>query len=165
MRNDNASDDEAVFGNGGVGAAPEMSTLATHVPTATMGPQNFDLPTTPQPNAAMGCSPDPELLGILCSKRKKATANPELQVQQTGAAATTTTLVAGTYYIFRIDCTTQSNIKFYINGTRVAASTTFNNAASAANSKCQPHFGLYKASGAGLGVLSVDYVKIWSERS
>ena len=75
------------------------------------------------------------------------------------------TMVAGTYYTFRIDCTTQSDIKFYINGARVAGSTTFANAASAANSKAQPHFGLYKASGAGLGVMSVDYVKVWQDRS
>ena len=81
------------------------------------------------------------------------------------AAATTTTLVAGTYNIFRIDCTTQTDIKFFIDGARVAGSTTFANAASAANSKSQPHLGLYKASGAGLGVLSVDYVKAWQNRS
>ena len=74
------------------------------------------------------------------------------------------TLVAGTYNIFRIDCTTQTDIKFFIDGVRVAGSTTFNNAASTANSKCQPHLGLYKASGAGLGVMSVDYVKIWQNR-
>ena len=81
------------------------------------------------------------------------------------AAATSVTLVAGTYNIFRIDCTTQTNIKFYIDGVRVAASTTFNNAASAAHSQSQPHLGLYKASGAGLGVMSIDYVKIWQNRS
>lgn len=81
------------------------------------------------------------------------------------AALAGQTLVAGTYYIFRIDCTSQSDIKFFINGTRVASGTTFNNAASAANSKTQPHIGMYKASGAGLGVISVDYVKIWQNRS
>ena len=81
------------------------------------------------------------------------------------AAASTVTLVAGTYNIFRIDCTTQTGIKFYIDGVRVCSTTTFANAASAANSKCQPHLGLYKASGAGLGVLSVDYVKVWQNRS
>ena len=81
------------------------------------------------------------------------------------AAASTVTMVAGTYYIFRIDCTNQSDIKFFINGERVCGSTTFANAASAANSKCQPYFGLYKASGAGLGVMSVDYVKVWQNRS
>ena len=81
------------------------------------------------------------------------------------ATASTITLVAGTYYIFRIDCTDQADIKFYIDGVRVCSTTTFNNAASAANSKSQPHIGLYKASGAGLGVLSVDYVRVFQDRS
>lgn len=81
------------------------------------------------------------------------------------AASSGITLVAGTYNIFRIDCTTQTNIKFYIDGTRVCTSTTFANAASASNSKCQPHLGLYKASGAGLGVMSVDYVKVFQNRA
>ena len=79
--------------------------------------------------------------------------------------STGVTAVAGTYNIFRIDCTTQTDIKFFINGARVAGTTTFANAASAANSKSQPHLGLYKASGAGLGVLSIDYVKIFQNRS
>ena len=81
------------------------------------------------------------------------------------SASSGITMIAGTYYIFRIDCTDQSNIKFFINGNRVAGSTTFINAASAANSKAQPHLGLYKASGAGLGVISIDYVKIFQNRS
>lgn len=81
------------------------------------------------------------------------------------AAVAGVTMVAGTYYVFRIDCTVQTDIKFYINGARVAGGTTFANAASAANSKCQPHIGLYKASGAGLGVISLDYVKVWQDRS
>lgn len=81
------------------------------------------------------------------------------------AASSGITLVAGTYNIFRIDCTNQSSIKFYIDGVRVCTSTTFANAASASNSKVQPHVGLYKASGAGLGVVSVDYIKVFQNRS
>lgn len=81
------------------------------------------------------------------------------------AAASSITLVAGAYHIFRIDCTAQSAIRFFIDGAQVCASTTFANAASAANSKCQPHIGLYKASGAGEGVISLDYVKVWQNRS
>lgn len=81
------------------------------------------------------------------------------------SAATSTTLVAGTYNIFRIDCTVQTDIKFFIDGAGVATGTTFANAASAANSKSQPLLGLYKVSGAGLGVMSVDYVRVWQDRS
>ncbi len=81
------------------------------------------------------------------------------------SASSGTTLVVGTYNIFRIDMTNQSDIKFFIDGAPVAGSTTFANAASAANSKAQPHCGMYKPSGEGLGVISIDYVKVWQERS
>ncbi len=80
-------------------------------------------------------------------------------------AASTVTLVAGEYHIFRINCTNQADIKFYIDGARVCSSTTFANVASAANAKMQPHIGLYKASGAGLGVISTDYVRIFQGRN
>lgn len=75
------------------------------------------------------------------------------------------TVTTADWKIYRIDATTQSNIKFYIDGARVAASTTFANAASAANAKCQPHFGMYKASGTGVGTMLVDYVKVWQNRA
>lgn len=75
------------------------------------------------------------------------------------------TLVVGTYNIFRIDMTVQTDIRFFIDGARVAGSTTFVNAASAGNSKAQPHCGMYKPNGEGLGIISLDYVKVWQERS
>lgn len=81
------------------------------------------------------------------------------------SAASGVTCTAAQFRVYRIDCTTQSDIKFYIDGARVASGTTFNNAASAANSKCQPHIGMYKASGAGLGTIQVDYVKVYQNRS
>lgn len=81
------------------------------------------------------------------------------------SASSGITLIAGEYHIFRIDCTNQSAIRFYIDGAGVATSTTFANAASASNSKAQPHIGLYKASGTGEGVLSLDYVKVYQDRS
>ena len=81
------------------------------------------------------------------------------------SASSGVTLTASEYAIVRIDCSTAADIKFYVNGARVAGSTTFDWAASAANSKVQPIFGLYKASGAGVGTCLVDYVKIWQNRS
>ncbi|MCC6311188.1 MAG: hypothetical protein IT345_09775 [Trueperaceae bacterium] len=58
-----------------------------------------------------------------------------------------------------------ATVKFYINGQRVAESTSFSWAASTANSKVQPVFGCYKATGAGVGTLYCDYVKVWQARS
>jgi hypothetical protein len=81
------------------------------------------------------------------------------------SAASGVTLVVGTYNIFRIDATNQSDIKFYIDDVPAGTSKTYASAASAANSKMQPYFGIYKASGAGVGTATIDYVKVWQERS
>jgi len=78
--------------------------------------------------------------------------------------ATGITLTAGTFAIFRIDCTTITDCLMYINGARVAAGTTFN-MSQVAGLKLQPYVHLAKASGAGLGVIDVDYIRIWSKRS
>lgn len=75
------------------------------------------------------------------------------------------TLDAGNEYIFRIDCTDITDIKYFINGIQVCASTAFPFVATGADAVLQPYFTIYKGSGAGLGVMTIDYVKIWSNRS
>ena len=80
-------------------------------------------------------------------------------------ADTGVTAVAGAYNIFRIDCTSQSDIKFFIDGARVAASTTFASVSSAANSKCQPYFGCTKTADAAVATLNCDFIKIWQNRA
>ncbi len=81
------------------------------------------------------------------------------------SATSGVTLTAGQSAIVKIDCTDIASIKFYVNGVRKAEGTVFDWAASAANSKVQPFFGAYKASGAGVGTLTVDYVKVWQNRA
>jgi hypothetical protein len=75
------------------------------------------------------------------------------------------TVLASAYHIYRIDMTDVANVLFYIDGVAVAKSTTFGWAAVAGNSNVQPYIALYKASGAGLCDVSVDYVKLWQSRS
>ena len=79
--------------------------------------------------------------------------------------STGVTAVAGAYNIFRIDCTSQSNIKFFIDGVRVATATTFASTSNAANSKCQPYFGCTKTADTSQATMVIDYVKIWQNRS
>jgi hypothetical protein len=67
--------------------------------------------------------------------------------------------------IFRIDCSDATSIKYYIDGAQVASATTFGWAANAANSKVQPYFSCYKASGTSVGVMNVDYVRCFQKRS
>jgi len=77
-----------------------------------------------------------------------------------------TTAVAGTYYILRIDFTTITDVRFYINGARVGSGTTFDMSnLTAAEAVMQPYFSLDKGSGTPVGTLDIDYVRIWSDRS
>ena len=78
--------------------------------------------------------------------------------------STGVTAVAGAYNIFRIDCTTQTDIKFFIDGARVAGSTTFANASAGANLKMQPYFSSVSTNG-DLATMLVDFVKIWQNRA
>ena len=81
------------------------------------------------------------------------------------AATTGVTVVAATYNVFRIDFTTLTDVKFFIDGVRVASSTTFDMSnLTAGEQQMQPYFSLDKASGGGLGTMTIDYVKIWSNR-
>jgi hypothetical protein len=82
--------------------------------------------------------------------------------------ASTTSGVTATnaqWKIYRIDCSdaAASGIRFYIDGALVGTSAAW--AASAANSKVQPYLGMYKASGTGVGDITVDYVRMWQKRS
>jgi len=80
--------------------------------------------------------------------------------------ATGITLVAGTYNIFRIDFTTLTDVKFYVDGVRVASTVTFDMSnLSDAEKQMQPYFSLDKPSGSTLGDLNIDYVKIFQDRS
>jgi hypothetical protein len=82
-----------------------------------------------------------------------------------GSTSSGVTLTADQYAVVRIDCTdaATAGIKFYVNGALVHTSAAW--AANAATSKVQPMIGAYKASGAGLATLNLDYVKIHQNRA
>jgi hypothetical protein len=67
--------------------------------------------------------------------------------------------------IYKIDFNVLASVKFYVNGARVSAATTFDMSnLTAAESVIQPYFSLDKASGTGVGTLLIDYVKFWGKR-
>lgn len=78
--------------------------------------------------------------------------------------ATGTTVTADSFHIYRIDCSTPSDCRFFIDGDSVATGTTFDISTTPALA-LQPYFAINKASGAGLGQLEVDYVRVWQNRS
>ena len=76
------------------------------------------------------------------------------------------TLVAGTYYIFRIDYTDTADVKFYVDGTRVSSGVTFDMSnMTAAEGHQQPYYSMDKASGTGVATMLIDYCRIWSDRA
>lgn len=81
------------------------------------------------------------------------------------SATSGVTVTTGDWKVYRIDCRDVADIKFFINGARVASGTTFDYTATGANATLQPYLGLYKASGSGVGTIQVDYVRIWGNRS
>lgn len=84
-------------------------------------------------------------------------------VNETSLVATGTTLTAGTQAIFRIDCSVTTSVKFFINGNRVAGTTTFN-MSTVPTLKLQPYVHIAKASGTGVGTVDVDCIRAWQRR-
>ena len=68
-------------------------------------------------------------------------------------------------HLFRIDWSNQSDIAFYYDGNRVNAlgSVTWT-ATAGANSIMQPWADAYKASGVGVGTLTVDKIDMFNSR-
>ena len=85
-------------------------------------------------------------------------------VNEQTLVSTGVTVLATDTKIYKIDFTVITNVKFYIDGLRVAGATTFD-MSTVAGLKLQNYFHIAKASGAGLGVLDADKVTVWQKRS
>jgi hypothetical protein len=78
-----------------------------------------------------------------------------------GVAVTSDTAM----HVFRIDWNNAADIAFYYDGSRVnAAGSVTWTATAGANSVMQPWADIYKASGAGVGTLTVDKIDVFSSR-
>lgn len=83
---------------------------------------------------------------------------------ETTKVATGTTLTTADWIVARIDCTTITDIKFYINGVRVADTTTFT-MATTPTLALQPYARISKASSTSVGTVQIDYCKVWQNRT
>lgn len=77
--------------------------------------------------------------------------------------ATGVSFVSGTYKRFVIDFQDSADVKFSIDGARVAASTTFD--MSGFTTGLQPYLQLQKTSDANVDSVTVDYIRIVSKRT
>jgi hypothetical protein len=105
-----------------------------------------------------------------CYIQVGATANGALLVRSfdgvtTVSAAAGVTLLATDWAIVRIDATVITDVKVFISGAQVTTTGQINFAATGTLAVLQPYFAAYKASGTGVGTLTVDYAKAWMNRA
>lgn len=98
-----------------------------------------------------------------------ATANGAVLIRSydgvtTKSVASGVTVTAGVEHIYRIDATDVTDVKFFIDGAQVSTTGLVNFAATGTLAVLQPMFGVYKASGTGVGTLGVNSVKIFNGR-
>lgn len=74
----------------------------------------------------------------------------------------TGTTLSTTYKRFKIDFSNKKDVKFYIDGARVAASTTFD--MSAYSSGLQPLVQIQKTSSANTDAITIDYIRVNGKR-
>jgi hypothetical protein len=79
--------------------------------------------------------------------------------------ATTVTMVVDAFHNFRIDATTPTNVRFFIDGVEVSTPGQLSFAATGSNAILQPYISVYKASGVGVGTVDIDMIQLGMNRS
>ena len=82
----------------------------------------------------------------------------------TTTGSTGITLAAGAFHVFRIDCASTANIRFFVDGVEMSTTGQFQFAATGANAVLQPYSSVYKASGTGIGTMQIDVIQAASDR-
>lgn len=78
-------------------------------------------------------------------------------------SSTIATLAVDTWYCMRIESLAIGAVRFFLDGALVGTSYSMSAVTGTANAVLQPYIGMSKASGAGLGVFTVDSVDVWQE--
>ena len=82
----------------------------------------------------------------------------------TTSASSGVTLLAGAFHVFRIDASSVTNIRFFIDGVETSTTGQFQFAGTGATAVLQPYTSVYKASGTGIGTLQVDMIQAAPDR-
>jgi len=94
------------------------------------------------------------------------TTNDNSDVAAATPAGVATTIVAGTWYNFRIDTTVNTDVRFYVDGVNVGSATTFDiSNLTDAEGIMQPYFSLDKTGDVGVGTIYIDRVAAWWNRA
>ena len=79
------------------------------------------------------------------------------------SADTTDDIAVKTWYILRIDASSASAVKFFVDGVEVEDGLAYGGTTTAL--VLQPLIKVYKSTGTTVGSIQVDYVRIWQNRS
>ena len=104
-----------------------------------------------------------------CFLRFGVTGNGAVLIEAFDGVTTTsfaTGVTVGTtdWHIYRIEASSLSDVKFFIDGTQVSTNGLVNFAASGTLAVLQPYLSCYKPSGTGIATLTIDYVRVWMNR-
>lgn len=80
------------------------------------------------------------------------------------SVASGVTVVADAFHVYRIDAVDLTDIRYFIDGVQVSATSAIGFAATGASAILQPYFSVYKPSGTGVATMDIDYVKAWMNR-
>ncbi len=83
---------------------------------------------------------------------------------ETSKVATGVTVIADQYVVVRIDCSDIADIKFFVDGNRVAGTTTFD-MSTVAGLVLQPIARISKGAATTVGEIYLDCVKVWQRRT
>jgi hypothetical protein len=80
------------------------------------------------------------------------------------SAASIAALLTTDWHVFKVDATDVTNVQFYIDGNAITGLGTVAFAATGANAILQGYASAYKASGTGVGTLTLDNMQIRTNR-
>lgn len=83
---------------------------------------------------------------------------------QLSVASGVTIATTGEWHILRIDASDPTSVRFFVDGQQVASTQVFPFAAAGAAAALQPYASVYKAAGASVGSVALDFVSISSNR-
>jgi len=76
----------------------------------------------------------------------------------TNAIASSVTVLNTEWHNYQVDMSDPTNVIFYVDGQNLATTSPITFAATGANAIMQPYVSAYKASGTGVGTLTVDFI-------
>ena len=100
--------------------------------------------------------------GNLLIRSKDGVTTSSIAAAPAGGAAIVTDTAQ---HVYRVDMSDVNDVSFWVDGVRVNAVGSITFKATGSNAVLQPYASVYKASGVGVGTLTIDKIDVWGNRS